>query len=568
MRILFQAVQIQRVSQPKQFFSSWLKEIRHEKLKDIHNIPDAIALLGGDSRKKCALAVDEADRLADPGQKGNALPHLIRVLGEAMLGTRVFSYMAGTQHSIFANAATSSGYGINPISLSLLSYVQESAILDDNSSLSQTAWRCNAEVKELLSLLGGLPRLLEVFIKEVVEALGRSHNLNHVSWYDIEGKIRFTSHHASCWPRLCVEDAKLLVDGIMLRQQVRADHTLPSSNTYENLQRQSTISLQPVPGDPTYYHPTASLLAFRDLLVNLAKKRDGAAYPYLDQLLSMRCKTWRQFKRFVEVHTTVMNGLFANQDSDILRLSQLYAGGYGGAGDIAIKFITKYPRIITCEHQFPKCSSIHDDKGKKLDLADGNCYISAPSAPFAGLFWVCNEDVENNRSDADMIDDEGAIDNSKLVIAVKRSISRSLPYQRCIEAHEKNVESWNKAGNIRGKDNYRVITILITTAQVSPSATHWNDKDLLVIDSKGFANVYGILLPLLNIALSKIPWRYPINCASWISLAARFNEKAARQIVRERRLGFKDRSDFLERLPELEGVKASRLDRILNESDF
>ena len=575
MRILFQALKIQEALQSGPSFNSplsglqygpWLKEVSREQLKEIHNIPDAMRLLGGDPTEKCILAVDEANRLVDHKLRSSALPDLIRVLGEAMLETEVFSFMAGTLSSSFAAAASTSGYGINKTALPLLTHVQESAILDDNRCLSRVAWqRCDEEGHDLLSLLGGHPRLLEIYITEFEKALRNDSNLEHVKWVEIERMVRHSSTAQSIAPALDAKDAKRLVDVIVLRQEVQASWSLPSLITYESLQQHSTISLQPAPGVSTMYYATTPLLAFESM-INTVTQRDGCEVVYKDlsKLLSMRPTNWSDFEKFLCFHTAIRNCLFATRSSDALRLSQLYADGYGGAGDTAINFVTKDSRVIRCSRQFPKTSSIKDHKAREFDFADGNCYLNSPDAPFGDFFWVCEEDIQNDGPDADTIDDEGAMGTRKLMMSMScKRYKKNLTFESCIEEHEKNLQSWNEAKDIRDREHYRVITIVITTGQVKPPNNHREHEDLLVIDTNMLTHVYGILTPLLITGLDK---RFSINRADYTKLSREFGESAAERILNERKLGFKDKADFLKRLPKL--PKPARLEKILDNCLF
>ena len=570
MRMLFQAVQIQEESsQRKQHFSTWLKEVRYEKLLHINSIPEAIKLLGGDPSQKCVLAVDEASKLQ---YKETAIARLIEVLGDAMLGTKVFSFMAGTLLTTFAQAAATSTYNINPIQLRPLSFDQQSTILDANKSLGNIAWRCNGKAKWILSLLGGHPRLLEVFIDKLSQSLGGHDDLSEVIWTDVESECKRC--FLAVGTILNVSLAKRLIDVILLREKVQANSPLlPNSReTYEYLQQNSAIVLEPISSDPRYFNPTIPFLHFRDF-VHLANSGDEDIYRHLYSLVHMASDSFASFEKFVATHTAVMNGLFAQRHTNVVRLSQLYAGGYGGAGKIAIKFMTKNPRTITCSQQFPSTSSsIKDQEGKGQDFADGNIYINAPSASFGDVFWVGQMDGENTETDEKRRTKMGNADQRLLFYLQVKLYQQSLNADQCYKEHERNKEAWKKARGVKDKKDYRLITIILSTGPVNnfpkskpgrkdTGAKFWDD--ILVIDKDVLPDLFGVLLPLLNPRLTK---RYDINCGDWASMKTKFGENGATQIIAER--GFKDRSDFERRLPKVEGKTARSLAKILNGCDF
>ena len=127
------------------------------------------------------LAVDEVHKLGEGSQApGNvALKNLVRVLGEAMLLTQIFSFMAGTLIDEFNAYSITRKIQIDQIRLPLLTHAQQYAILDNIPQLA--GWRCCAQARELLSQLGGLLRLLEIFTKVITERLNVTASLDHMS---------------------------------------------------------------------------------------------------------------------------------------------------------------------------------------------------------------------------------------------------------------------------------------------------------------------------------------------------------------------------------------------------
>lgn len=62
-----------------------------------------------------------------------------------------------------------------------------------------------------------------------------------------------------------------------------------------------------------------------------------------------------------------------------------------------------------------------------------------------------------------------------------------LTYEQCRHEHQKNKEVWDEAKNIEGKEDYRLVTIVITNCHVSgvPEDSD-EDVDLLGRSSPSF----------------------------------------------------------------------------------
>ena len=131
MRILYRAVQARSDKRHIMDFAHWLLDIHDQGLKDICNISQAIRLLGGDPQRKCVVAVDKVNQLIeDFGRTGldledaskSAMRYLTRAIGDSMLYSQIFSFMAGTLISEFATASAQSGIRIHTIHLDILTY--------------------------------------------------------------------------------------------------------------------------------------------------------------------------------------------------------------------------------------------------------------------------------------------------------------------------------------------------------------------------------------------------------------------------------------------------------------
>ena len=594
MRILYQGIQMQGRPTPEKMekFHDWLGDLEKKKLGYVTKIAHAIQLLHGDMKKTCVLAVDEANQIEEEEliRSDIAMANLVKVLGEAMVRTRVFSLMAGTLIGKFDIAASKSTFRLRTTYLQSLTTDQQYSILDHYPSLA--GWLCSEGARYLLSLLGGLPRLLEVFIMEILEASRYSNKSGKINWKEIPwGSVRHrvdasTSAKSFRIP-MSVEAGRKLIDNIMLRKSVESAEFLVDGEqtTYESLQQNSMISLQPLSNDYQFI-PTMPLIAFRSL-VRRARGSEHSRFQRLDKLMDMDSlgpsKNWAGFERFCIDHTALMNDFFANDQKEgqsELPLSRRYAPGYGNTGDIKIEtFLSKHPEVFKCSHKFPSTSSsIVDEKGLSRDFEYGNCYLNAPGASFADGFYVCmaGQTDSDTTEDEEMTDfaseneDAAAEDGSKVKLFIAEQYKcrdTDVSFETGIKEHKKNMKGWRNK-NISGKDGYRVITIVITTSKISPP--HPNDlrkkRDLLVIDVTMFKDYYGILTPLIRTD------RIAINTVEFSKLKelfTSFGSNIAEKIVQARSDGFTSEEAFRARMRE-QGVstEGQKWENILNRCDF
>ena len=576
MRILYQAILVRR-DEDKPSFNEWFRELRIRGLKDVLAIKDAIRLLGGDPQKKSVLAVDEANKLQERGTTKigaeMAMANVIGTLGQTMSNSQIFSFMARTLIDTFTIAARKSGIGIAITYLSLLTSAQQSAILDNAERLA--GWRCYQEGRILLSKLGGLPRLIEAFITAILAAQPNGVTFNDISWPDVERHVRnsvvanklYWGNHTDA-----SELARPLIDVIILRKPVQSNWSvLPGHpDTYESLQQNSQIVLQAHPLDANLFIPTMPFIAFQSLVQTAREKvttrnDDSDRFKHLYTFMNSSPTTWQSFEKFAIKYTTLMNEFFANADEDPLPLYRRYATGYGDANGINITFLTKSPKTMRCHRRFPKTSSIVNTNGSKCDFADGNCYLNAPGARFGDGFYVCGEAIDDmftdvtNSEDEDMDNDDDFERSttrrpSKLCIVEQYKDQQSLmTFAKCIDEHEKNKDSWENAEKIESKEDYRLITVIISTGKVAPPEedqyiSQDNLQDLLVVDVTMFDIFYGIFNPLLRLLPPTETHRLTINTADWATLRRTFGEVGANTVRDIRRDGFKDRSDFEARL--------------------
>ena len=610
MRILYQAILVQgypdRQMQP---FHEWREDLNPKGLKDVTRITNAIELLGGDRQAEYALAVDEANQIEENGidNPGAAMYSLIQVLGEAMLDTKVFSFVAGTRIGAFHDATRTSGtYGLYTTHLELLTSDQQYSILDHIPSLN--GWRCCRMARSLLLELGGLPQLLEAFIEAIVKARGPQNvPFGLVNWNDVIRDVRESPVSLSLSSGLSVALSQSLVDRIILREPVSPRWPLVGGQpeTYESLQHNSQVVLQPHPYGPVEFIPTMPLVAFRLLVKTARQGLDNIdRFIDLDMLMNIykpsTSEEWTSFEEFAISHTALMNEFFAKDQKKLKDTSLFwrYARGYGGAGHTKIKFVSQRSKVHKCCHEFPTRPSIVDENGYSCSFADGNCYLNAKGASFADGFYVCNVDVdypffdasEDTDTDDSASEDEDTTTTEETIAATstedKGAVTEDtgaperFPPRRIfiaeqynctgtnlkaekagIDEHKKNLDGWKAAVGIPNKEDYRVITVVITTCQVPPPLPKdaKKYKNILVIDVTMFKDLYGILAPLVPTE------RIAINTMTWPKLVEIFGEEVAERIRDVRSTGFKDSSDFR---TQMAGVGTEIADDVLSKCDF
>lgn len=323
----------------------------------------------------------------------------------------------------------------------------------------------------------------------------------------------------------------------MLRKPVQSNWSLLPGypDTYESLQQNSQIVLQEHPLDANRFIATLPLIAFRSLVATakeaVATIDDNSdRFKYLYKFMGYHPSAWQNFRAFAINHTALMNKFFANADLYILPLSRRYVTEYDDAKDINLTFFTKSPKPIRCTKQFPKTSSVVSRDGSKCDFADGNFYLNAPSAQFGDGFYVCCEAVDEKiidpPEDADMDKDNDSGPSptrsrpSKLCIVEQyKDWQGIMTFANCIDEYEKTRDSWENAENIENKEDFRLITALISTSKVAPPEEHEHiPQDLLVVDMTKFKVFFGILEPLLCHLPSRDTNRLAINTADQATL--------------------------------------------------
>ena len=577
MRLLFQAIRISDEGARKSSleYSQWLSTLKDLNLTPIDDIHDAIRLVGGDPMKRCVIAVDEVNKLLEETshmKKGistameaevsaKAMEQLIKALGGAMMGNSLaVSFMAGTLISTFAEAALRSGFQMEATILAPLVYAHQSKILDNLPDLR--GWRRSQTFKDILAELGGVPRLLEWFIDKVHKSLTPGNGWEGVDWRSIRmsltGGLNLSRY---MWRSRSHNVAQTLVDDIILRRVLESPslQVVPSSDdkdTYESLQQTGQILLEE---QDLGFCVTMPLMTFRGLVAAAVNNNDPSArrYSKVQRLLVADVNGWQSLEEFGYCHSAMLNEFFAHHSdySEHFTLAQRYAPGLGGGGQVSVKLINRTPDHVAWGVRFPEQGGETKPITHTAELrhfADGNCYLNGVQAPCWDAWYVCDQ-VGHRMTHA----------ASQVLVAEQYKrynplLSSKLSFNDCRKEHLKNLKAWNNA-NIEGKQDYRVVTVVIACSHITPPKDGIDqDKDLLVVDNKGLADLYGILRPLLKVARYG---HYDINTMGDEELR-KFFGKMGPAVVRLRGPdGFESPDDLYRRL-DADGVQVDDFEKV------
>ena len=538
MRILYQAIQLKSDRGQQQSFKNWLDEVNTKGLPHVDEITDAIGYLGADMDGKCVIAIDEVTQLiedprSDVSQDGTvtAMVHLINAIGQSIINNqRLNVFMAGTVIDKFTQSAKESDWSIELIHLNCLDYRQQSAILDNYPGISE--WRLSQGIKQFLSELGGLPRLLEAFIEEVLIELERFGSLA-ASNFSAPSRAFYDDGRVACYS--CLSDtptlAQRLVEAIILRSPVKSgDSIIPERQdlTYESLQQYSQIILTPAEQRGKEFRPNMALLTFRQVLSRALSesksKEDLIRLRKVELLLEHKPESDQDFKQFCADYTTVSNSFFREWQPRIYStlLSKRYAEGYGGAGHTQTIYLAKTPEKLECIEKFPAAyppisrKHLSVCKGERPSIWDGDIWLNAEGAEFADLWYACNNDKYQD---------------TVICHQYKHGQHSNLTFADCVKLHKRNVHSLTTLLRDEHYDDHdddldddpdddhekdptcstmkeakdrtrtgraRLITVVITTDEVEEvPCDHRKRNNLLVIDRTKLREYFGVFAPLL-----------------------------------------------------------------------
>ena len=136
MGMLYKGVRIQRQEDSKacQTFEAWYSNIKH--LGPVRDIKTAIALLRGNSKEPCLIAIDDMNKLFEDKNLSalateQAARDIFRSLQEAMWSSSVYCTVAGNLGCSLIDASSHNKIRLHTVLLPRLSYSQQGGILDN-----------------------------------------------------------------------------------------------------------------------------------------------------------------------------------------------------------------------------------------------------------------------------------------------------------------------------------------------------------------------------------------------------------------------------------------------------
>jgi len=281
------------------------------------------------------------------------------------------------------------------LSLAPLSNAQVSSILD-NLQLPYAkyfnGWRIDASLRDLLLRIGGVPRLLDDFVKLCNEKFkSRSPPWN---WKHIDACLEQIDRK----PALDSRTLSRLVKAIILRKQVNRRNLViegEPSTTYDRLQSQGFIQLIKGDSENTYFIfvPFVRLQRWVNELV--AETDHEVSFDVLSDLMMWEVKWsyWMDFERVTAQYFQLLIHMWseeAKRDPTIPVTWEKFFTMSKPGWRCNIQFIDGSPDVVTCLEKFPMCgSTILEPQHHEHKFDEGSVFINAPFASFGDVFFTC-----------------------------------------------------------------------------------------------------------------------------------------------------------------------------------
>ena len=340
------------------------------------------------------LAIDEVSKLNEMAQRAcDEITHLV-------LTSQTVVFLGGTLRNDWEEALMGSSIPAKFLSLAPLSNAQVSNILDTLQPPYAeyfNGWRTNTHLRDLLLQIGGVPRLLDDFVRMCDEEFkGRSPPWD---WKQMDASLEQNDRITALGPHTLSR----LVKDIVLRKQVshmefviKEDSGEPR-RTYDRLQSQGFIQL--LRGDEEgNYVIFVPFVRFRRWVTALKALTDHeVSFEVLSDFMAQKVE-WRYWIDFEKVTAQYFQLLIYMWSEEAKRKPQnpvtweeFFTMSIPGWEEDNIQFIDGSPDVVTCLEKFPKCgSTIREPQNPdEYKFDDGSIFINAPSASFADVFFTC-----------------------------------------------------------------------------------------------------------------------------------------------------------------------------------
>jgi hypothetical protein len=323
------------------------------------------------------LAIDEVSRLNEMTQRA------CNEIKKTVLTSHTVVFLGGTLRNDWEDALTGSTIPSRFLSLAPLSSAQVSNILDKLQppyAKYFNGWRTNTHLRDLLLRIGGVPRLLDDFVRKCDKKFK-----DHLSWN--WNQMDAILEEIDPNPGLETPFINRLVKDIILRKQVsRRDPVIKDepSKTYDRLQSQGFIQL--LAGDSIFtcfvFVPFVRLRQWVTALVAMTDHE--FSFEILNDLMTWKVEWgyWMDFEKITAQYFQLLIYMWSEEakrgPENRVTWTKFFNMNIPGWRDI--QFINGSPDVITC---------FENQNHNEYDFDDGSVFVNAPGAPFADVFFTC-----------------------------------------------------------------------------------------------------------------------------------------------------------------------------------
>ena len=378
-------------------FQEWAAKFNYEKE---FKTKDCLEIIRKEEGPFC-LAIDSISRLDEMAQRA------CNEITELVLTSQTIIFLGGTTlRNDWEVALTRSSIPAKFLSLAPLNNAQVSSILDTLQPPYAeyfNGWRTNTHLRDLLLQIGGVPRLLDDFVRMCDEKFkGRSPPWD---WKQMDASLDQNDRSAALGPHTL---SRLVKDIVLQKQVSRMGYVIEDSSeprtTYDRLQSQGFIQL--LQGDSegscVIFVP---FVRFREWVITLKTLRKyEVSFEVLSDFMALKVEWgyWMDFEKVTAQYFQLLIYMWSEEakrdPENQVTWTKFFNMNIPGWRD-DIQFIDGSPDVVTCHEKFPRCGSItrepqnHDEY--KFD--DGSVFINAASASFADVFFTCRHGKQRTK---------------------------------------------------------------------------------------------------------------------------------------------------------------------------
>jgi hypothetical protein len=364
-------------------FKQWATKFDYEK--EFTTI-DCLEIIRKEKGPFC-LAIDEISRLDEMAQRA------CNEITELVLTSQTIVFLGGTLRNDWEVALTRSSIPAKFLSLAPLNNAQVSSILDTLQppyAKYFNGWRTNTHLRDLLLQIGGVPRLLDDFVRMCdKEFKDRSPPWD---WKQMDASLKQNDRITALRPEILSR----LVKDIVLRKQVsRMGHVIKEDSgeprtTYDRLQSQGFIQL--LQGDSegscVIFVPFVRFRGWVTTLKTLADQ--GVSFKILNDFMALKVEWgyWIDFEKVTAQYFQLLIYMWSEEaerePQNPVTWETFFTMDIPGWHN-NVQFIDGSPDVVTC----------YENDKYKFD--DGSVFINAASASFADVFFTCRHGKQRTK---------------------------------------------------------------------------------------------------------------------------------------------------------------------------